>query len=547
MSGPQGLVASYAYESPGVLAQVTYPDGSGYAFSYTGNYLTSVTDLGGTLIERHTYDAQGRCASARELGDGQERLLFAYDRSNRRTTVTDALGKVTTYSWEWVAGLKLVTQIEARARAAAGRGARSGSGTTTPRGTWWLSGTAWATRRVTATTPTGNLRVRRTRSGRPRPTATTIRAACCCAAARTARRPSGPTRRRGRPRSGSWSRPESAAPHRSPTTSCRARRRSRIPEAKRRAWSTTAWGIFARWWTRWAGGPPLPTTRRDGGPRPRTRSGARRRRSTTLGDGSERWSPRQGARTEFTFDQGGRRTAVKDPLGRQTRYVYDAYGRLKVVVDPLDGATRYDYDVMSRLASLTDAKGQTTQFGYDAAGRVTTVTYPGGGQKSFTYDPAGQAADEDRSQGRRHHVHLRRWRSPERQELLGRHPARHLHLRHRRAGSRARPNGTDTLTLDLRPRRAAPLRAERAGTPRRSPTPTTPGAIALSVGLDGQVFLTYGYDDASRLTTHHPRRERLRLRIRLRQPQDLDDLPQRRHHLLRLRRRQPPHEPGAPY
>ena len=63
-----GNVANYTYGASSELMTVSYPDASGYHFSYTtanGNLvLASVTDALGNVLESHTYDAQGRALTS---------------------------------------------------------------------------------------------------------------------------------------------------------------------------------------------------------------------------------------------------------------------------------------------------------------------------------------------------------------------------------------------------------------------------------------------------------------------------------------------------
>src|SRR5262249_44764514 len=111
LSGPGGLVASYAYDGSNRLQQITYADaaGSGFTFAYDNNgALLTVTDLTGRVVEAHTYDASGNGVSS-ERGDGQERVTLEY--LPNQTRVTDALGNVTTYTYKDIWGQRLVTTV----------------------------------------------------------------------------------------------------------------------------------------------------------------------------------------------------------------------------------------------------------------------------------------------------------------------------------------------------------------------------------------------------------------------------------------------------
>lgn len=105
LSGPDGPLASYRH-NPDLprLDRVTYRDGTGYSFAYDGSArLVSVTDLGGTVVEQHSYDATGRGVTS-SLADGREKYTLAYP-GQTTTTVTDALGNTTTYDWAGFSGI----------------------------------------------------------------------------------------------------------------------------------------------------------------------------------------------------------------------------------------------------------------------------------------------------------------------------------------------------------------------------------------------------------------------------------------------------------
>jgi RHS repeat-associated protein len=204
--------------------------------------------------------------------------------------------------------------------------------------------------------------------------------------------------------------------------------------------------------------------------------------------------------TDFAYDLAGRRTSVTDPLGRTTYYAYDPYGRLSSVVDPMNGTTAYGYDLMSNLTSLTDAKGQTTSFEYDGYNRVKKVIYPGGAYETFTYDAGGRLATRvDRKNVTTTYAYDGLNRLTGKTYSDGTTPA--VVYTYTTAGQLATAaNGTDTLTwtYDL----SGQLTSEQS-TKNSSTVAYTYdlGGNRLSLSLDGQVFVTYAYDDASRLTT----------------------------------------------
>jgi RHS repeat-associated protein len=105
------------------LGTVTYPDltpatdtdNPKRVYGYWDNYafpfaLTSITDERGIAFATWTYDVQGRAITSEHAG-GQEHFNFAYDDINNKVTVTNPLGRSTTYTLQNYLGM--VPQIVA--------------------------------------------------------------------------------------------------------------------------------------------------------------------------------------------------------------------------------------------------------------------------------------------------------------------------------------------------------------------------------------------------------------------------------------------------
>jgi RHS repeat-associated protein len=206
--------------------------------------------------------------------------------------------------------------------------------------------------------------------------------------------------------------------------------------------------------------------------------------------------------TEFGYDAAGRRSTVTDPMGRVTRYVYDRWGRLDTVVDPMNQSTRYSYDLMGNLLTLTDARLQTTTFEYDAHNRVQKTIYPGGAFETFTYDTRGRLATMiDRKNITTTYTYddLGRLTGKAFTNDPTNTPA--FSYTYDVAGRMLTAvNGTDTLTWTYN--LAGELLSE-ASVKNSSTVAYTydNGGNRLTVSLDGNLFVTYAYDDATRLTT----------------------------------------------
>lgn len=212
-----------------------------------------------------------------------------------------------------------------------------------------------------------------------------------------------------------------------------------------------------------------------------------------------------GSTTSFTYDRASRRQAVVDPMGRTTRYVYDEYGRLMAVVDPAGKSTSYTYDVMGNLLSLQDAKGQTTTFEYENHDRVKKMIYPGGGFETFAYDSRGRMVTMlDRKGNTTTLVYDDLGRLTEKSFTIADGSTVATPAFHYTYDGEGRmltaSNGSDTLTWTYNP--GGDLASEQSATNSSLVAyQYDDGGNRVEVKLDGSVFVTYAYDDASRLET----------------------------------------------
>jgi RHS repeat-associated protein len=104
----------------------------------------------------------------------------------------------------------------------------------------------------------------------------------------------------------------------------------------------------------------------------------------------------QGKRTTYTYNGRDQVLTVTDPLLNVTTNVYDAAGRKTSVTDPEGRVTTFTYDTSKNaLQKTTDAKNGTVQFtrdNYNA--NVTQVTDADGHATVFTYDVFNNMASE---------------------------------------------------------------------------------------------------------------------------------------------------------
>jgi RHS repeat-associated protein len=92
--------------------------------------------------------------------------------------------------------------------------------------------------------------------------------------------------------------------------------------------------------------------------------------------------------TSFTYYTDGHRQGVTDALGHTTSYAYDVAGRL-ISVTGINGTITYSYDAAGNRISTTDGNGHTTQFQYDSRKRLVATIYPDSTSMQYSYDGAG--------------------------------------------------------------------------------------------------------------------------------------------------------------
>jgi RHS repeat-associated protein len=78
----------------------------------------------------------------------------------------------------------------------------------------------------------------------------------------------------------------------------------------------------------------------------------------------------------FEYDTGGRRISMTNERQYVTTYSYDTASRLETVTDPIGHGTTFGYDLMSNMTSQTDAVGNITNYKYNEFNRLEKVTHP---------------------------------------------------------------------------------------------------------------------------------------------------------------------------
>lgn len=94
---------------------------------------------------------------------------------------------------------------------------------------------------------------------------------------------------------------------------------------------------------------------------------------------------------QFTYDTHHRPLVYTDAASQTTRYTYNAFEQLTSATNPLGQATQYVYDSSHNLTSVIDANNVTTAtFTYDSFDRIATYTDSEGWSVAYGYDNANR-------------------------------------------------------------------------------------------------------------------------------------------------------------
>jgi YD repeat-containing protein len=91
----------------------------------------------------------------------------------------------------------------------------------------------------------------------------------------------------------------------------------------------------------------------------------------------------------YVYDEVGNQIQVTDANDNPTYYEYDELNRLITVTNALSGTTVYDYDEVGNRIQETDANGHYTDYEYDDLNRQVKVTDHLDGETTYEYDDAG--------------------------------------------------------------------------------------------------------------------------------------------------------------
>jgi RHS repeat-associated protein len=399
VEGPGGLVATYAYDAQGQLVGVTDALGTRWTYAYSDGSpprLTSVRDANGSVVEKHSYDDQGRVIFTWGAGGLQARTLEYVDASTTRVTtqVTDSFDRVTTYHFGIFGDLPLITQIQgpcpcgspdstfdydAQGRPISQVDAQGRATTFAYDADGNLVTVTDALKQVTALTYNAFGQVLTTTD----PTGATTTFAY-------------------EETTGFLLQVTNALGH----TTTLASDANNLPGAITDPRGNRTTFLYASTGLLSAATDPTGATATfsyDPAGRPletRDALGGTIRSTYDLRGRPLTVTDPLGAATQFHYDLAGNRVGLTDPNRRVTSYTYDAANRLIAVADAAGGTTSYSYDTEGNLLSVTDTQGQITAFAYDAHNRLVRRTDSAGASETFSHDPVGNLLSHTDRKGR---------------------------------------------------------------------------------------------------------------------------------------------------
>jgi RHS repeat-associated protein len=393
-----GVVANYTYGTSNELLSVTYADNSQFVFSYDANLrLTTVKDALNNVLESHTYDTQGRALTSAKHG-GVELYTLNYV-SATETHVTDALSRVTEYTFDITKGRNLVTRIEGNCSCGSSQvqtwtydnqlniTAETDALNHTRTFTYDTNGN-----RLTETDATGTVTYTYNSFGQVLTrtdqmggvTTNTYNSQGNLLTAKNALNDTTTFTYDSRGQL------LTVTDARSKVTTFTWDTSGRLSQHKDALNNTTNFGYDLR-------------------ARLTSETNALSQVTNYEYDAAGRLKKIIYPDTNFvliTYDLGGRRTKVKDPRGNETTFTYDSAYRLTSVTDAATHTTSYGYDLMSNRTSMTDALARVTDYEYDDFNRLKKVIYPPAftgstrQQETIEYDAAGNVAKRTDTAGR---------------------------------------------------------------------------------------------------------------------------------------------------
>jgi RHS repeat-associated protein len=93
-----------------------------------------------------------------------------------------------------------------------------------------------------------------------------------------------------------------------------------------------------------------------------------------------------GQTTTFSYNPAGQIKTINNALNQTTTFNYNSKGFVTNIVGAVSAAvTSFTYDTVGRVKTIKDSQGYTLTYNYDLLNRITKVTYPDGSTEEMVY------------------------------------------------------------------------------------------------------------------------------------------------------------------
>jgi len=96
-----------------------------------------------------------------------------------------------------------------------------------------------------------------------------------------------------------------------------------------------------------------------------------------------------GGKTNYSYDKDNNLISETNALGETTTYSYDSNGFLESVTDSSGNTTTYEYDEVGKLKSISSPMGKETKYDYTKAGKLKSTNYADGTFEKYTNNGNG--------------------------------------------------------------------------------------------------------------------------------------------------------------
>lgn len=211
-------------------------------------------------------------------------------------------------------------------------------------------------------------------------------------------------------------------------------------------------------------------------------------------------SDARGGVTSYTYDNMDNVTSRTDALQHSSSYLYNLNGNLSQMIDRKGQATSYTYDALDRLKQVTYADASTITCTWDAGSRLTQVDDSLAGTTTYTYDGLDRRTQETTPQGTVNYVYDAAGRRSS-MTVLGQPAITYSYDEANRLTGIVQGTTTVTIGYDAAGRRTSLTLPNGVVTEYSYDDASEVTAMTYRMGVTVLGDLTYAYDAMGRVTT----------------------------------------------